>query len=529
MVIMNIIADINKVTALINIEKNKEEVLGIIENDYGLIKYILKIIKEYMFSFNENGYIQVINRQDGETLLHRIVLEYYSQFDTKLFTVINNENYEVNHKNKKVWDNRLENLEVVTHKGNMLHKERKDYSVEIIMSTEELLEIRDKRKITDKYKTDKLYVDRAGSTNKRILNDNSSYFQFFAKPYLRFKNISLKSTETNLTITDTTNRKDLEEALFSLEKSHILYKYIEKELNNSFDIKRELTKYRKNLQERHLNYLVINIIEDNLKLFYKYNYKELLEIYKKYHIFNPLYKLIDDRYFGENLLIDLFHYIEQEVVKCTIYKNELLIAIPIKYVIYGYKKHDTFRVLYYLGLLERREVPKTSKNWYNSLSNYDKQLIYYTKNKRHNPSFFKIPRWTKETFIKAREKASELLDKDLHTLSHFTFQMNFDKVTADNIYKNSTCNSNTNKSIKTNQDINEMLYTFKDEIEREGFILLEEIQEHLEGINEQRKINEQPYSVIYSNCIKFIRTCLHDIPETKATLEELRFGIYRIK
>ena len=526
---MNIIADINNITALINIQWKKENVLGLIENDYGLIRYILKIIEEYTFSFNECCYVQIENKKNGQTLLHRIILEYYSQFDDKLFTILNNEHYEVNHKNKKVWDNRLENLEIVTHLGNMLHKEEKEYSSEIVMTTEELLKIREERKMTDEYRKDKVYLDRIGKENDDILLNNSSYLKFFFRPYLRFKNIFFNLTETNLTITDTTNREDLDIALFSYEKSHILYKYIEKELNNSTNIKKELTKFRRRIEKRHNNYLVNKIIEDNLNLFYRYNYKELLEVYKKYHIYNPLYNVLNDEYFGKNLLIDLFNYIKREVVKCTIYKNELLIAIPIKYVMYGYKKHDTFRVLYYLELMERKEVPKTSKNWYNTLTDFDKELFYYTKNKRHNPSFFKIPRWTKETFIKAREKAIDLLEKELYTLSHFTFQVNFDKSIADNIFKNPTCNSNTNKSIKTNKDINEMLYSFREEIERDGFILIEEIQEYLEGLNEQRKINEQPYNVIYANCVKFIRTSLQDVPETKDILKELRLSLYYFK
>ena len=526
---MNVIADINIITTLINIEWKKESVLGILENDYGLIRYILKIIKEYTFSFNVDGYVQVENRQEGETLLHRIILEYYSQFNIKLFTVLNNGYYEVNHKNKKVWDNRLENLEIVTHKGNMLHKEGKDYSIEIIITTEELLKIRDERQQTEDYKKDKLYIDRVGRINNQILNEKRSYFKFFIRPYLRFKNIFFNLTKTNLTIIDITNREDLEVALFSFEKSHILYKYIEKELNNKTDIKKELAKFRRRIDKLHKNYLVINIIENNLNLFYKYNYKELLEVYKKYHIYNPLYNILDDEYYGRNLLIDLFNYIKREVIKCTIYKNEILVAVPIKYIMCGKNKHNAFRVLDFLELLERKEVPNTSKNWYNGLTNFSKQLFYYSRSKIHNPYFLKIPRWTKDTFINAREKAIELLKKNLHTLSHFTFEVNFDKQTADNIYKNPTCNSNTYKSHKTNQDINKMFLTFKDEIEREGFILIDEIQEYLEGLNEQRKIKGQPYNEIYANCTKFIRTSVQDVPDTKQILEELRISIYNIK
>ena len=84
-----------------------------IPNDYGLIRYLMKIFREYELS-DENGYLKFENRSGKEVYLHRVIMEYYAQFDTKLYTVLTNPDYEINHKNKNKWDNRLENLEFVT-------------------------------------------------------------------------------------------------------------------------------------------------------------------------------------------------------------------------------------------------------------------------------------------------------------------------------------------------------------------------------------------------------------------------------
>lgn len=69
-----------KAVGILDVGKGK--IIGIIENDLGLIRYILKIFREFELSSN-NDYLQFENKE-GETYLHRVILEYYSHFDTKL-------------------------------------------------------------------------------------------------------------------------------------------------------------------------------------------------------------------------------------------------------------------------------------------------------------------------------------------------------------------------------------------------------------------------------------------------------------
>lgn len=530
---MNFIIEILKqLVALVDIEKKK--VLAIVDNDFGLMRYILTITKEYIFDTNKSGYVQVPNRQSGEILLHRIILEYYAQFDVKLFTVLNNENYEVNHKNKLVWDNRLENLEIVTPTGNKLHEYNMNYSQDIIITTDELLKIQNEIKATDKYRKDKVYLERARRKNEQILKNKSGYSDLFRNMYLRFSNGIVCEADIAHNLTNTINREELEHILFYYKKSHIFYKYIENELINnssSSNIAKYINNLISNIVSEYKIFYVTNVLNNNIKLlFEQIKRKNLLKVYNKYKIYNS------DLEQTHNLLPTLFLDIKREIAQFTIYKNEILLAYKVCNLS-GYKKYDTFRVIYLLGLLKRLPKPKESLNWFNNLridqKNYYKyfqQLNPFSYRKRSNtPSFFKIPRWTEQTFIEASKRATTLLEADLHTISHFTIKAIFGEKIADEVFQNPKCKINTARATRTNQDINNILLSFQDQAQKEGFILLEEIFEELEYINYQRKMNGEPFNVISQKCMKSIRTNLSDIPSTKQILEELRFSLHQFE
>lgn len=117
---MNIILNIQNKFILIYDIKSLQ-IVNVIDLDYGLIRYLTNILSKYVISKNAYGYLQIENISGDNTYLHRINLEYYSKFNVKLYSIRTNPIYEVNHINKNVWDNRLENLEIVTKKGNLLH------------------------------------------------------------------------------------------------------------------------------------------------------------------------------------------------------------------------------------------------------------------------------------------------------------------------------------------------------------------------------------------------------------------------
>ena len=521
---MNLIIDISEeFVILVDIETKK--VLAIVDRDFGLIRYITKITREYIFDTNRSGYIQVVNRQDGETLLHRIILEYYSQFDIKLFTVINNENYEVNHKNKKVWDNRLNNLEMVTHLGNMLHKEGKDYSAEIVITTEELLKIRNKRNHTKQYKLQKLHLEEINNRNNIILMEESNYTKLFESLYLKFNSITFYATKNTYTLTDTINREELEHKLFSSSTSNLFYKYIEKDLITKKDVP-NITKYISkyinifisNIVDNYRRYYLENIINNNIDLFNKYLNKSNLELYERFNICNFNYTKQNsdvEEYLKHNILQNFFTVLISSL-PFTINKNNILVGVSIKDLFTTYKRYDTFRVLYDLGLFIKLKKPPKSNNYF--FNSFVKTI--------HTPSFICIPRWNDKTFTLVNQRVKEILKSDIKTYTHYIATANFGEERADNIYKNPVCNSNTAKSTITNQDINDIILSFQDQLQKDGFILLEEILEELEGINERRKLNGEEYNEIHPNCIRFISKVLQNVPETKDILKQLRFSIY---
>ena len=525
---MNFIIDILKeFVILADIEIRK--ILAIVDRDFGLIRYITKITSQYIFDTNKSGYVQVPNRQEGQTLLHRIILEYYSQFDVKLFTVLNNENYEVNHKNKLVWDNRLENLEILTQKGNLLHEHNKDYSTEIVMTTEELVKIREERKTTDEYKLQELHFDKVSRRNDVILRDNKNYLDLFECLYFKFNSITFYSTKNTHTSTDTIDREYLEHKIFSSSTSNLFYKYIEKDLinkQNAPNISLYISKYIHificNIIDEYRRYYLINIINNNIDLLNKHLNKSNLEIYEKFNICNFNYTKYNceiEEYLNHNILQNFFTVLITSL-PFTINKNNILVAVSIKDLFSAYGKYNTFRLLYDLGLL--RKVKNTSKSNNNFSFNSFYKII-------HTPSFICIPRWNEDTFKRLNQRVKEIRRIGIKTYTYYIATANFGEERADNIYKNQVCKYNTAKSTRTNQDINNILFSLQDQIQREGFILLEEIFEELEGINERRKLNGEEYNPIHPNCMRFISKVLENIEETKQILKELRFSLYIFK
>ena len=166
--------------------------VGLIENDFGLIKYFLKILRRYTVTVDKSGYLKFENKK-GEVYVHRIVMEYYAQFDDKLFTILNNTGeYEINHKNKMKWDNRLENLEFVTKSGNQKHRIGKRYDDEIVMSSLEIVEIKNRLMKQKQYQADKKYLEKVSATNKEILNSKSIHWyndsRLYNNAYIKFNN-----------------------------------------------------------------------------------------------------------------------------------------------------------------------------------------------------------------------------------------------------------------------------------------------------------------------------------------------------
>lgn len=225
---MNVIVSMNKDVSLITDFKEKK-IVGIIDNDYGLMRYLTKIFNLYECNMvvekghtnSRNCYIQVQNCDlIQDSYLHRIILRYYSQYDMKLEECLNNKEYEVNHKNKLRFDNRIENLEIVTKLGNRQHEFYKPYVSQVIISSEYIKQVQEVLKKEKQYTSDRKYLEKASSFNWKYIYDynlGAEDEKFFKCKYIRFSN--KKKIDTNIT----PNYININ-TLINLEKNIFIYK-----------------------------------------------------------------------------------------------------------------------------------------------------------------------------------------------------------------------------------------------------------------------------------------------------------------
>ena len=59
-------------------------VLGKIDNDSSLIRYLLNIMELHNIRVNENGYLVLRRLDNVVTTLQRVIIEFYSRYDVKL-------------------------------------------------------------------------------------------------------------------------------------------------------------------------------------------------------------------------------------------------------------------------------------------------------------------------------------------------------------------------------------------------------------------------------------------------------------
>ena len=472
---MNIIVNLfGKHIVIVDLRTRKT--IAIIENDLGLARYLLKILREYVIS-NNNGYLQFENKT-GETYLHRIVLEYYSQFDDILFTILNNPEYEVNHKNKKKWDNRLDNLEFVTRINNERHKRGLEY--ETVMTSEEIIQICNRLKEDKQYHADKKYLEKVSHRNLEHLKNSNLYWDckkmFYDSLYIRFSNKTIQ-TQYNTYKPTLSNMLDIFTNIIFMDGKNTFFNP-----NNTHLIIYNYDKYRTK-----------NISINNLKLIFKYYDKDIYfrNVCNKYKILDHNYinkykqNLITyEEYINHNIIIDLFYYLLPNPVDIAFTKNQLSTIIALNALILTYKKYNPFRILYLLHLLERRPV-----HYYND-SNIplDKRLKPGFTRQTHNPSGFFIPKYTDELFTSfVLPTAKKIYDMDLSKITYTIVARNFGFDTADSVYRNisSRLKYKAKKDFITIDDTINILLTsttLKEKLHLYGFITTDNIRHELQKI-----------------------------------------------
>lgn len=502
----------NKIVLFLDLQLMKA--IGRIDLDYGLIRYLLKILSTYIISTDKYNYLHIENRDKGTTLVHRIILEYYAQYDDKLKKSLTNGNLEINHKNKRTWDNRLENLEIVTKSDNLKHKYNQIYDAYI--SSDYLIEIQARLKNNKKYNTDRRYLNIVSRENDNMLyNGLFSKEKLFKNLYFKFNSITKQFNKNTQNSINQYTLEDFNTTFFSYNKSNIFNKYLNyseityntyqyKNIINSLLIKPLIYYYHK--------YIIFNIIKNNINLLFKYKNNNLDLILKKHNIINLNYipnpNKWTDLYINHNLLINLYRILLHGNLHFTIYKNKVLISIPVKDCFSTYKVNTSFSTLFYLELLT-------------NISADNKKYSNYLKYKSHDCSHFTLDKFTPDLIKQANKKAKLMLEQELTKSSHYIIQQNFGEEEANRVYTRQVSKNNTKRALKTTQDIHNIIKSKIDYINKYGYLTVAEIFEELYYLNITRKANCEAYNEIYKNCDKFIRLTLSNIPETKILLKDL--------
>ena len=475
-------------------KKPKEINVGIIDVDFSLIRYLGQATEIKDININNCGYIIIKRDNDTTTTFGRFILEYYSKYDDRLKEILKNKEYEINHINSDKLDNRIENLEIVTHQDNIRHSKGLNY--DIIYKSEDLKLLQEMNKNKKKQEIDKQYLNRISGIFFKLYN---SYMEnkeckldikILKCCYLKFKN---NKTKSNIKEQEIRESKDL-----TTLKQYKLMSYFH-------------TTFIKTILQKKKQYIYKKVVGNNITLLNKYieRYPTLKNIFKKYKIMDKEFKeeLKFDKSNSRNILIDFF----TDIYRFNWYVVEngnILLTVNIRNFINVKGKYKAFLTLYLLGLLKRQnDISKP-----NTISN---RLV-------HTPSFIHIPFYTDELLKQANNIAKDLLSLNLNKFTYFLIRQEFGEEIADFIYKNKKSKSNYKYGLRAKEDILEFISTDKD-ILNFGFMKVEEIFEHIQGLNVQRQIRGEDYNKICNGFINFIKSLLLYNTDTKKRLEELGF------
>ena len=479
---MNMLVNIDdKNVLIVYVKENRwkrtriRRILGIIDFDEGLIKYLLKIFSMYELS-EDNGYLKFENK-DGEVYFHRIIMEYYSKYNLKLYTILNS-GYEVNHKNFNKWDNRLENLEIVTRMGNEQHKRKIEYEHEIVMTSEKIINIQNERKRKRKHFSDKKDLEKVSFINLKLLNEgkyNNCYI--YENLYIRFNNVNKEQ------LLIPTKRSSINTLTKIMNKSMIDF------------INAHCIPY---LSEIYDVYRARTIIQNNIQVLNKY--------YNKTQYF----KYMLDKFYIKEKIEWIYQFLDSKpspIYYYTFYKNELCFTFSVNSIFTERGKYKHFNIMYFTGLFKRTRA-NLRINDYGNLSSSTRIII---------------PTYTNKLFHSTILPKS----KHLHSLGYPRFtstilMKNEGETVTDRVYKNPILTKKAKNNLISIEDIENILIssTIIDKINFYGFVKVQDIREELRIINEERKSRGEFSREITGFDDKFIKTVLPNIIEIKELMKQ---------
>lgn len=478
---MNIFTNINDeliVAKTINDRKGviTENNVGFLDCDYSLIRFLSNQLLLKEITLNNGGY-PVIKQGDSNTLLYRLILQYYSKYEEQLKKILQNKNYEINHINKNTLDNRLSNLDIVTHQQNIRHSKGLKY--ETIMSSQQLQEIQQKSLKDKQQNIDKNCLTRMSGVFYKSMKENAIDNKTLKSCYLKFR-YSLEDIY-NSSLNSITNKE--------LDKL-----YIPKILSlfHENSIKSLLLKNKK--------YIYKTIIDRNISLLNRHidRYPAIKEVLLKYKIMDKSCPTNPQK----NILLTFYNY-AYNTNKYTINNGNILMVLSIKNNFNVVGRYKAFIILYLLGILQRQK--------------------YITKIKNRNnriPSFIWVSQLKEKDFIQINKNAKEILKLNWNSVRYMMVAEEFGEKTADMIYSyNIKCKRNYRHGLKAKEDIINYLRNDK-AVFLNGFITKNMIFNYVKELNAYRKHYGLNYSKINNGFYNFISSLLLYNMQIKEVLEQ---------
>lgn len=478
---MTILTNINdKVIVAKTINEKKEIIteqnVGIIDVDYSLIRFLGNKLALKEITLNNGGY-PVIKQGDSITLLYRLILQYYSKYDEKLKEILENKEYEINHISRDKLDNRLSNLDIVTHQNNVRHCKGLTYKT--IISSLQLQEIQQKSLKDKQQKKDKEFLSRISGLFYKSMKDNTIDEKILKCCYLKFRYI-----QNNIFISSPNSTAC--NGWDNLSATKILPLFP----TNSI----------KSLLLQNKKFIYKTIVDRNIALLNKYidKYPAIKEVFLKYKIMDKS----DPDNLNSNILLTLYKYAYNSN-KYTINNGNILLVLSIRNSFNVVGRYKAFIMLYLLGILQRQK--------------------YITKIKIYNnhiPSFIWISQLKDEDFAQINKNAKEIVNLQWNSVRYMMVAEEFGEKTADAVYSyNMNCKRNYRHGLRAKEDIINYLTKNKN-AHREIVITKQMIFDYVKNLNAYRKHYGVNYSKIKNGFMCFISSLLNYNTEIKETLEQ---------
>ena len=187
--------------------KLQEKNVGIIDTDYSLLRYLGKETTYRTININRSGYPTITREDNTTTTLGRFILEYYSRYDEHLKQILNNADFEINHKNRNKLDNRIENLEIVTHSDNVKHVYGTSYNV--AYSTEQLKQLQEQNLQQKQQVIDEKYLKRMSCLFYKFMKNNTLDIALLKCCYFKFRVIKSRSKQNTSNSIEINKKKEL--------------------------------------------------------------------------------------------------------------------------------------------------------------------------------------------------------------------------------------------------------------------------------------------------------------------------------